>query len=202
MGKRGLIAALAVLTLASVARAEPQRFELIADRLYFNSSVPSAKGSFYIITEADADTLLSYLSQNPDIRTVVLNSLGGSTVTGRSMAEIITRFGADTEVQGRCLSACTLVFMGGKHRRLAKGGVLGFHRSFVEVIGLDNSDDPHFLVAGEYDRGVDETLANTKYLLARGVDIRFALKALIYEPNDMWLPTRAELTAAGVLTTP
>lgn len=191
-----------VVALAHAANAEPQRFSKVGDRLYFDSNVPFPNETSQIIVAADQDALSHYLNEDPAIRTVVLNSTGGSTETGRSMAHIIVKFGLDTEVVGRCLSACTLIFMGGKQRILPKGSVLGFHRSYVEVINLGNGKKSKSLVADEYDRGLDETLANVTFMVERGVDIRFTLKALRYEPADMWLPSRAELTAAGVLTAP
>ena len=202
MARRFCIATLVVVALAHAASAEPQRFSKVGDRLYFDSNVPFANDTSQSIGAADEDALLRYLNEDPAIRTVVLNSTGGSTETGRSMAHIIAKFGLDTEVVGRCLSACTLIFMGGTHRTLPKGSVLGFHRSYVEVINLGEAKKSKSLVADEYDRGVDETLANVTFLVERGVDIGFTLKALSYEPADMWLPSRAELTAAGVLTAP
>jgi hypothetical protein len=202
VARRFCIATLVVVALANAASAEAQRFSKVGDRLYFDSNVAFPNDTSQSIGAADEDALLRYLNEDPAIRTIVLNSTGGSTETGRSMAHIIAKLGLDTEVVGRCLSACTLIFMGGKHRTLPKGSVLGFHRSYVEVINLGDSKKSKSLVADEYDRGVDETLANVTFMIERGVDIDFTLKALSYEPADMWLPSRAELTAAGVLTAP
>lgn len=198
--KRGLLMALVVVALADAASAEPQRFTKIGDRLYFDSNVPFPDDTSDSIGGLDDNELYYLLKHSPDIRTVVLNSDGGSIATGRAMAETITLFNVDTEVGGRCLSACTEVFMGGRHRTLPKGSVLGFHRSYVEVPDIDKSSKS--IVAEEFDIGVDAALANVKFMLEHGVDIRFALKALNYERGDMWLPSRAELTAAGVLTAP
>ena len=200
MANRGFIIALVALALANPASAEPKRFAKVGDRLYFDSNVPFPNDTSDRIGGVDNNELFYYLEHNPDIRTVVLNSDGGSVQVGRAMAETISKFGVDTVVVGRCLSACTDAFMGGKNRGLAKGSALGFHRSYVEVPDFDKSSKA--IVSEAFDLGVDAALSNVKFMVQRGVDIRFVLKALSHEPVDMWQPSRAELTAAGVLTAP
>ncbi len=202
VASRCFIIALAVVSLANAASAEPQRFTKIGDRLLFDGTVLLPEAVSDDIGAADEDELDRYLGENPDIRTVVLNSLGGSMSSGRAMGEIITKFGIDTEVAGRCLSACVLIFIGGKHRTLDKGSVLGFHRSYLEVPSIDEREDPESLVADLYDLGEVAALEDLHVMLDRGVDIHFMLKALKHERNDMWYPTRAELFAAGVSTAP
>jgi len=202
VAKRGRLIALAVVALANAASAEPQRFTKIGDRLIFDGTILLPEAISDNIGLADEDELYRYLGENPDIRTVVLNSLGGSMSAGRAMGEIITKFDLDTEVAGRCLSACILIFIGGKNRTLAKGSVLGFHRSYLEVPSIDEREDPNSLVADIYDLGEDAALEDLHVMLDRGVDIRFILKALKHERNDMWYPTRTELFVAGVSTAP
>ena len=196
--------------LANVAAAEPQRFSAVGDRLYYDATIPFPSDDSRSIGGTDESELFYYLEHDEGLRTVVLNADGGSVGIGPALANVIAKFGVDTEVGGRCFSACTLVFLGGKHRSLAKGGVLGFHRSYVQVPVIDGSflptkGHPAFDaedVADEYDYGVDAALRSVKFMLDHGVDIHFALKAMRYERVDMWMPSRAELTAAGVLTAP
>jgi hypothetical protein len=202
VASRGLLTAIVVVALANAASAEPQRFAKIGDRLFFDGTVLLPEAVSDDIGLADEDELYRYLGENPDIRTVVLSSLGGSMSSGRAMGEMITKYGIDTEVAGRCLSACALIFIGGKNRTLAKGSLLGFHRSYLEVPSIDDREDPKSLVSDLYDLGEDAALEDLHVMLDRGVDIRFMLKALKHERNDMWYPTRAELFAAGVSTAP
>ena len=198
------------MELATAVAAEPHRFSAVGDRLYYDATIPFPSDDSRSIGGTDESELFYYLEHNPGILTVVLNATGGSMNVGTAMANVIAKFGVDTEVGGRCFSACTLVFLGGKHRSLAKGGVLGFHRSYVKVPAIDGSflptkGHPAFDaedVADEYDYGEDAAMELIKFMLDHGVDIHFALKALRYERVDMWIPSRAELTAAGVLTAP
>lgn len=192
------------MALTSPSGAEPERFAVEGNRLYFDASIPFSNRTSHGIGEADDSELLYHLEHEPEIDTVVLNAPGGSIAVAEAMSQVIEQFGADTEVQGRCLSACTLIFLGGKRRTLAKGSLLGFHRSYVEVPTLSvgrptfTTDD----VSSEYDVGEDAALQSVHFMLKHGVDIQFALKALTYERGDMWIPSREELRAAGVLTEP
>ncbi len=205
------IAALTMsVALASVAAAAPQRFSAVGDRPYYDATIPFPSDDSRSIGGTDANDLFYYLQNDQGLQTVVLNSTGGSIGVATAVSEVIEKFGVDTEVAGRCLSACTLIFLAGKHRSLAKGSVLGFHRSHVSVRAIADQfqptgDHPSFGaddVADQYDSGEDTALRSVKFMVDHGVDIHFALKALTYEQGDMWIPSRAELTAAGVVTAP
>lgn len=80
------------------------------------------------------------LAAHPEINTVVFrDSPGGDGRTAFRVGEKIRDAGLRTVVAGRCYSACTLMFLGGKSRhfaRVARGEAvfLAFHGAFVEDI--------------------------------------------------------------------
>src|SRR4051794_12619612 len=84
------------------------------------------------------------LAEHREIDTVVLrDSPGGDGWTAFRIGEAIRDAGLRTVVAGRCYSACTLIFLGGKSRHFAKAPrpevmYLAFHGAFV-----DNVFDPN-----------------------------------------------------------
>jgi len=62
------------------------------------------------------------LPSNPQLDTVVLrDSPGGFTWTALRLAEMIADRGLRTAASGFCMSACVLIFLGGKERHFADG---------------------------------------------------------------------------------
>jgi hypothetical protein len=92
--------------------------------------------------------------------------------------------GLDTYVEEKCLSACTLAFVGGRQRLLRKGAVLGFHRG--AFAGEDDVDDGS---------GTQRDVFS-----AAGIENRFINIALSTKNKDMWRPSEPELVSAGVVT--
>ena len=80
------------------------------------------------------------LASHPEIDTIVLrDSPGGDGWTAFRIGEAIRDAGLRTVVAGRCYSACTLIFLGGKSRHFARSSrpeamFLGFHGAFVEDV--------------------------------------------------------------------
>ena len=92
----------------------------------------------------DAETFAAFLDQprSQPLRIVYLNSRGGNTRVAVDIGRTIREHGLDTGFhvgRGRCVSACTTMFLGGVHRyyigsnRVADGPAthrgLGFHPS-------------------------------------------------------------------------
>jgi len=128
------------------------------------------------------------LDTHPQITTLVLNSPGGQVQAARTLAALVQDRGLDTHVEESCSSACTLVFMAGTRRSLGTGGRLGFHGyALLMATGHPNIDP------GE------EMARDLAYLHARGVKPEFLTRIPEVAPKDMWFPTRAELTRAGIL---
>lgn len=66
------------------------------------------------------DTLLA----NPQIDTVVLRDSGGGDVwTAMRLGEVFEEKGYKTAVSGYCMSACVIIFLGGRERSFADGKV-------------------------------------------------------------------------------
>jgi hypothetical protein len=124
------------------------------------------------------------LGASPGVRVVHLNSTGGRLGEGEKLNALIRDKGLDTYVEEKCLSACTLAFVGGKQRILRKGAVLGFHRG--AFAGRDEVDD-----GGGIQRGV---------FRAAGISSGFIDTALATKNKDIWRPTEPELLSAGVVT--
>ena len=61
---------------------------------------------------------------------VVLRSPGGFVAYGMAIYDEIRRNGADTHVDEYCASACTFIFLAGKHRSMSDKAVLLFHSPY------------------------------------------------------------------------
>lgn len=76
---------------------------------------------------------------NPAIDTIVfVNSPGGDLWTGMRVGRLIASRGLVTAVVGRCLSACAIMFVGGRERRFADA--LRTAPGFLGVHGAHNRD--------------------------------------------------------------
>ena len=132
--------------------------------------------------------LVATVAARPGADTVLLDSAGGNIFAARAMAREIARAGLATRVEGRCFSACTLVFMAGAPRGLGASGRLGFHGyAFDSAMRVQTFD-----VAREEARDRD-------WLASRGVGAAFLDRVFSIPPSELWQPGRAELLAAGVI---
>jgi hypothetical protein len=118
--------------------------------------------------------------------TLRLTSAGGLVYAARALAQRVAAPGLATEVQGGCLSACTLVFVAADRRSLGPDGRLGFHAEAL--------NDPVSLV----NLGAEQA-RDTAYLQGRGVTPAFLGRVLRTPDAAMWFPDRATLALAGVL---
>ena len=134
------------------------------------------------------DALESLLEETLEpITTVRLDSNGGRIYAARGIARILIWHSLDTEVDQRCISACTLVFLAGNRRKLREGAQLGFHQ-YAQA-----SDLPLLDTAEEQEK-------DRLFLKARGVSDSFLRKMFQAEHDEIWFPERQELVAAGVIT--
>lgn len=135
------------------------------------------------------NTALLALLHDPDAAytTVRLNSDGGRIFAARAISNAITLQGMNTEIFGRCASACALIFMAGNQRKLHHDAQLGFHQyqhnSYVNVLNAAQEQ--------EKDRA---------YFRSRGVTDEFIAEMFQAGHQDIWFPSRAELLAAKILT--
>ncbi len=138
------------------------------------------------ITFGVAKELASQLDAMPDTKTVRLNSLGGRIREAQRMSNVIKAHGLSTLVEKQCLSACTIVFLGGVDRAVTSQARLGFHqpttRGLTEV-------DRQAVIKGEEER-----------LQTFGLSRAFAERANQAEPTSMWYPDEHELLSEHVAT--
>lgn len=199
---------LGLLFVASVAYADEGdgRFIVADDVLTYDTETIGDSGE---MEDEDVDEFLRLLQANPGIKTIVLNSSGGSVWAGDEMARIALDFEVDTVVRGECNSACVNIFLAGQTRRMERGSKIGFHsrswspgamKSYYEKWREDEGwDTPFEFGSWVYRDTQAETYKDLNYIISRGVDAQFAVK--IKEPReDMWYPRRSELRQSGVLT--
>ena len=133
-------------------------------------------------------SFLHTLAENKGIETVILSSPGGIIFAARAIANKITELGLNTKVEDNCYSACTLIFLSGDTRQLAKNGQLGFHLYATESM----------VTASVLD--IEEQVEKDKaYLRSRGVAEDFIQEAYHTPPTEIWVPSRERLEKAGVL---
>jgi hypothetical protein len=139
------------------------------------------------VTYGTTKQLLDLIKQNPTVTTVVLTSDGGFVHPALIVANALQLRGATTFVPTECVSACTLLFLGGETRYLAPGAKLGFHRAWR------NLDEPE-------DRSTQMTNEEIRQrLIERGVSAAFADQVLATPGSEIWYPTADEMLEAGVI---
>jgi hypothetical protein len=123
------------------------------------------------------------LAQAPKVRTVRFESPGGQIQSAMVVAAMIRDRGLDTYVERFCASACTLAFLGGRHRFLALDARLGFHQASAPGVAPDRLN-PQLRQA----------------YAGSGVPSDFIDEILHTPPESLWFPGRIELRAAGFIT--
>jgi hypothetical protein len=74
-----------------------------------------------------ASHLKKVLSENPNVNTLQIETVGGRVAEAISIAREVKNHHLNTYVSGICASSGTWVFLAGKERLLHKNGQLGFH---------------------------------------------------------------------------
>lgn len=178
------------------------KFEINGDVLAYDTRTSE-------ISDFDSEWLKDILLANPGITMMHLTSDGGDILAAYPMADVIIDYGLNTHVVGDCVSACTIVFLAGEVRTMQRGSRLGFHQTSWEAENMAvfygdwrqdfGWNDEFDFAAWVYQDAVNDVLVELRYVLERGVDPEFAIKALNAKPDDMWYPRRAELEEAGVI---
>ena len=133
----------------------------------------------------------AFIKQHPGGARVNLDSIGGSIYEGRGLASLFRENGLGTHVDTECSSACTLAFIGGKHRTISNIGILGFHQYAIDYTNLK-------LAVPFYDP-IKEQERDRKAMLSQGIDADFIDKAFNTLPQDMWYPYHDELLRANIV---
>jgi RDD family len=160
------------------SRVGPHQFQVSADgqMLDFSGGI-----TFGVAKELDG-----FLSAMGNLKTVRLSSNGGRILEAQKMSDLLRARGLSTLVTQSCLSACTIVFLGGKERFISPSGRLGFHQPAFRGM---TAADRRAAIATEEER-----------LQRLGLSRAFAERANTATPNDMWYPDSEELLREKVVT--
>lgn len=190
------------------ATSQASKFELNGSTLIYDTSSASNEQEQEITWE-DVDELDALLKSEQSIKEIELNSAGGDVEAAFYMADLIIDYELDTNVNGTCESACTLMLLAGERRTVERGSWVGFHQSYWDAPYIQgyferNKDTKGWSNAFEfaswmYEDTQREVLRNLQYFVERGVDAGFAIKTMKATSDDMWYPRRKELEAAGVI---
>lgn len=132
------------------------------------------------------------------VRTVVLDSPGGSVRDALAMARLIREKGLDTMVEGegRCASSCPLVFSGGKERIALDGATIGVHQ--VSAVPVGN-------VVPDHRQDMADAQAITaecqRLLVDMGVDPRVWIHAMETPASELHVFSSEDLIALSLATT-
>ena len=197
-----------VMMFPLTATSQTSKFELNGSTLIYDTSSAS-DGREQEITWKDVDELDALLKSEQSIREIELNSAGGDVEAAFYMADLIIDYELDTNVNGTCESACTLMLLAGERRTVERGSWVGFHQSYWDATYIQgyferNKDSKGWSNAFEfaswmYEDTQREVLRNLQYFVERGVDAGFAIKTMKATSDDMWYPRRKELVSAGVI---
>jgi len=160
------------------ARVGPHQFHILAngETLEFSGGI-----TFGVTQEFER-----FLNAMAGVRSVRLNSTGGRILEAQKMSDMIRSRDLATVVALDCLSACTIVFLGGKERLMLSSARLGFHQpAFRGMTAADRSA----AIATEQLR-----------LQGFGLSSAFAARATTASPSGMWYPDQDELVRERVVT--
>jgi hypothetical protein len=164
--------------IAGDARVGPHQFKVLA-----NGQMLEFSGG---ITFGVANELSGFLQAMGNVRTVKLNSMGGRILEAQRMSDLIRARGLTTFVAQDCMSACTIVFLGGKERVVLPTARIGFHQPAFRGM---TASSRRAAIATEEAR-----------LQRFGLSKAFADKANVATPSGMWFPDKDELVREKVVT--
>jgi hypothetical protein len=134
-----------------------------------------------------AEALRKSLHGLPNVATIVLDSSGGMFDESNQIAKLIAGLRLNTYVQHECSSACTVAFLAGRRRCISDTAKIGFHAGrrlsvapSISTKGLENMQHDEYAAAGLPAGFIDRILATPT--------------------TTLWIPSRAELLDAHVLT--
>jgi hypothetical protein len=167
--------------------SEKMTFELLGDgKLY-------ATGMIYVgafkAFKAEVEKRGGY------VKTVVLNSTGGSVQDALAMGRLIRakKFATEVENGGYCASSCPLVFAGGAERRAGDKAVIGVHQAF-------SPGDPGFDGARGMAEAQQISAECQNYLAEMGVDLRLWVHAMETPKEELYFLKPEELLSLKLAT--
>ena len=89
------------------------------------------------INEKNTRTFAARLAANPDVDTLIVNSQGGDTDSGRQIGRLVFDRQLDVRVEGRCFSSCAnYIFPAGRDKHIAAGSYVGWHGNDHQAVIL------------------------------------------------------------------
>jgi hypothetical protein len=161
--------------------AQPMTFELIGGGRLL------ATGT---ITQGAAQAFAGEVERRGDyIKTVVLNSPGGSVADALAMGRLIRahKFATEVESGTYCASSCPLVFAGGVERRAGDRAVIGVHQIAAIKSAANEPRRDEMSIAQNISARCE------RYLADMGVDVKVWIHAMetphdrlfVFKPDEM-----------------
>jgi hypothetical protein len=128
------------------------------------------------------------------VKTVVLDSPGGSVVDALAIGSLIHEQGLATRVPAGslCASSCPIVFASGKVRIASQQSAIGVHQIYAAALSVDPQSAPR--AAGTAMADAQSTTAQIMaHLTKTGVDPALWLHALETPPNQLYYFTPEEM---------
>jgi hypothetical protein len=151
------------------------------------------------ITPGSSRTFAAEIERRGDyVKTVVLNSPGGSVVDALAMGRLIRtrKFATEIEAGKYCASSCPLVFAGGIERRAGDRATIGVHQ--VAAIKSAVNGPPR----DEMSIAQNVSARCQRYLGEMGVDLQVWVRAM-ETPNDkLFVFKPDELKSLALVTSP
>jgi len=128
------------------------------------------------------------LKKYPEVKGIILDSIGGRIYEGRELADLISTYGLDTYSLKGCYSAATTAFISGKNRFLGMGANLAFHQYKMGYKNLGALADMEA-----------EQAKDLLIFQQQGIKSGFLDKLFYTHHDDLWYPTVDEMLDAGVI---
>ena len=185
-----------------------EKFSINGETLIYDT-FKSTDETLAEINWEDTYVLAKMLSENPNIKTLQLNSLRGIIDAAEYMSDIIIDFELNTHVVGECSSSCAILFIAGEKRTIQRGSWLGFHQGSWDKDSIKEHyeyNKVEYGWANEFEHSSwiykdtqKQIFRDMEYLIERGVEPLFAIKTMKADNEDMWYSRRKELEAGGVI---
>jgi hypothetical protein len=171
------------------AMAKPMTFELVGGGKLM------ATGT---ITPGLSEAFAAEVAKRGDyIKTVVLNSPGGSVTDALAMGRLIRerKFATEVEAGKYCASSCPLLFAGGVERRAGDKAAIGVHQ--VAAISSANNAVPR----DEMDVAQRISARCQRYLGDMGINLQVWVHAMETPRDKLFIFKPDELKALNIVTT-
>ncbi len=135
-----------------------------------------------------SDEVAKLLKKYPEVKGIILDSIGGRIYEGRKLAKLISAYGLDTYSLKGCYSAATIAFIAGEKRFLGMEANLAFHQYKMDYEGLD-----------AFANTEEEQAKDLLLFRQQGVKSEFIERLFETSHDDLWYPTVDEMLDAGVI---